>query len=130
MQALTLSTKPLNASSTGTSNSRQEEEEALSPVEILRQVSIAHKLGEMAETYGFGEDEEEKWLTWSVVRLLKVVQDSEPMPTSSLSGDGEEAGDVQVVLADLDLPKWVTPTNLGAPLEALGAFYSRQGKVE
>jgi len=34
------------------------------------------------------------------------------------------------VLADLDLPEWVTKTDICAPLEALGAFYARQGKVE
>lgn len=80
----------------------------------------------MAELYGFGEEEEEKWLTWSVERLLRVVQDQQQ---ASSAGDGKD-GKQEILLADLDLPGWVTKTNLGAPLEALGAFYARKGNVE
>jgi hypothetical protein len=115
----------------------QPEDRQLTPQEIMRQASIAHKLGEMAEMYKFGEDEEEKWLTWAVEKLLLIVRDH----GVSLSGgsSGEKTGnqaqekqeeEVQVVLADLNLPEWVTKTDLGAPLEALGSFYARQGKVE
>jgi hypothetical protein len=64
---------------------------ALTPEELLRQVSIAHKLGEMAETYDFGKEEEEKWLTWSVEKLLKVVQ--EPAFTSGLNDGGRAEGE-------------------------------------
>jgi hypothetical protein len=127
------------------------EEGQLSPQEIMRQVSIAHKLGEMAETYGFGEAEEEKWLTWSVERLVEVVKEHEAMlrsgsdrkyigergqekPKNETREVTEEIRKLEdesgMLLADLDLPEWVTKTNLSAPLEALGAFYSRHGKVE
>lgn len=127
------------------------EEGQLSPQEIMRQVSIAHKLGEMAETFGFGEAEEEKWLTWSVERLVKVIKEHEAVLRSGsdrkyIEGRGQEkprteTGEVTeeiqnlddesgILLADLDLPEWVTKTNLSAPLEALGTFYSRHGKIE
>lgn len=101
------------------------EEANLNPQETLRQVSIAHKLGEMAEIYGFGEEEEGKWLTWSVERLLRVVHDQQ---TVGVEGGGERQE--ETLLADLNLPGWVTKTNLGAPLEALGAFHARKGNVE
>ena len=104
------------------------EEASLSPQETLRQVSIAHKLGEMAQVYGFGEEEEEKWLTWSVERLLRVIQDKNVDVEST--ADGKRGERQETLLADLDLPGWVTKTNLGAPLEALGAFYARKGNVE
>jgi hypothetical protein len=91
----------------------------------------------MAETYSFGDAEEEKWLTWSVERLLEIVQEHGVALRSGPSENGTEergqenqAEEVRLVLADLDLPEWVTKTDLGAPLEALGAFYARQGKVE
>lgn len=101
----------------------------MTPQEILRQVSIAHKLGEMADAYDFGEDEEEKWLNWGVEKLLKVVKEQESaLGPNSVSG--EDAQGVKLVLADLDLPAWVNNTSLGAPLEALGAFYARKGNVE
>jgi len=121
VQALALSTN-----SNSTAGNPWQEEGALTPEEVLRQVSLTYKLGEMAERYNFGEEEEEKWLTRSVERLLEVIK--EPTFISGLNGGAE--GKEGVILADLDLPKWVTKTNLGAPLEALGAFYARQGKVE
>jgi len=103
----------------------------------MRQVSIAHKLGELAEMYKFGDDEEEKWLIWAVEKLLGAIKDHGAAFSSGFGGqrtegqaqekDSEEVG---MVLADLNLPKWVTKMDLGAPLEALAAFYARQGKVE
>lgn len=107
----------------------------LTPQEILRQVSIAHKLGEIAEMYQFGEAEEEKWLTWAVEKLLGLLHAHKATSSRSFSGErmGEQAQEKpgeQVVLGDLDLPEWVTKTDIGAPLEALGAFYARHGNVE
>ena len=103
-------------------------EEAMSPHETLRQVSIAYKLGEMAQVYGFGDEEEEKWLTWSVEKLLRVLQDENVGVDTTAGGKGGERQ--ETLLADLNLPEWITKTNLGAPLEALGAFYARKGNVE
>ena len=100
----------------------------MSPHETLRQVSIAYKLGEMAQVYGFGEEEEEKWLTWSVEKLLRVLQDENVGVDTTAGGKGGERQ--ETLLADLNLPEWITKTNLGAPLEALGAFYARKGNVE
>lgn len=112
------------------------EEGKLSPQEVLRQVSIAHKLGELAEIYSLGEEEEEKWLTWSVERLMRAVKEQgDAVGLQNTSGKTAEVAvegseQVQTLLADLDLPGWVTKTNLGAPLEALGSFYARRGNVE
>jgi hypothetical protein len=118
--------------------SPQPEERRLTPQETLRQVAIAHKLGEMAATFGFGgNDEEEKWLSWAVEKLLSLLKEESVGFRGVSSGEktngkdsektGEEAG---LLLADLDLPEWVTTMDLGAPLEALGAFYARQGNLE
>jgi len=91
--------------------------------EKLRAISIGQKLGEMADTYQLGEAEEERWLTWSVeevLKLAKVIGSSKP------GGDNEEN---YLVLSDLELPKWASVTDIGAPLESLGAFYARTGKL-
>jgi len=68
--------------------------------------------------------EEEKWLVWGVEEILRIVQDSQ---TKSDVGMLDES---RMVLAELELPGWVTTTDLGAPLEALGAFYARSGNLE
>jgi len=112
----------------------QPDQKRPTPQETLRQVSIAHKLGEMAEAYKFGDKEEEKWLSWAVERILGLVREDgaafRPSSDEKTAQEQEKtSGEVRVVLADLDLPKWVTKTDIGAPLEALGAFYARQGKV-
>ena len=96
---------------------------SLTGEERLRAISIGQKLGEMADTYQLGDEEEERWLTWSVEEVLKLAKDNgSPRPD-------EKSQDSHMVLSELELPKWVSVTDIGAPLEALGAFYARSGKL-
>jgi hypothetical protein len=96
---------------------------ALTDQEKLRAISIGQKLGEMADTYQLGDVEEERWLTWSVEEVLKLAKAiGSPKPKS----DNEED---RLVLSDLELPKWASVTDIGAPLESLGAFYARTGRL-
>src|SRR6266404_2013584 len=94
---------------------------SLTGEEKLRAISIGQKLGEMADTYQLGDEEEERWLTWSVEEVLKLAKDN---GSPRLQGKSEES---HLVLSDLELPKWVSVTDIGAPLEALGTFYARTG---
>jgi len=75
--------------------------------------------------------EEEKWLVWGVEEILRIVQDSQTKSDVGVSekrnGSSDES---RMVLAELELPGWVTTTDLGGPLEALGAFYARSGNLE
>ena len=75
--------------------------------------------------------EEEKWLVWGVEEILRIVQDSQTKSdvgvSEKINGSSDES---RMVLAELELPGWVTTTDLGAPLEALGAFYARSGNLE
>jgi len=96
---------------------------ALTGEEKLRAISLGQKLGEMADTYQLGEAEEERWLTWSVEEGLKLAKDIGNLKA------GKTSDETHLVLSDLELPKWVTVTDIGAPLEALGAFYARTGKL-
>jgi hypothetical protein len=96
---------------------------ALTNEEKLRAISIGQKLGEMADTYQLGEAEEERWLTWSVEEVLKLA---EAIGSSKPRSNNEEN---HLVLSDLELPKWASVTDIGAPLESLGAFYARTGKL-
>jgi len=96
---------------------------ALTYEEKLRAISIGQKLGEMADTYQVGEAEEERWLTWSVEEVLKLAK----AIGSSKSGSNNEEN--HLVLSDLEIPKWASVTDIGAPLESLGAFYARAGKL-
>ena len=91
--------------------------------EKLRAISLGQKLGEMADTYQLGEAEEERWLTWSVEEVLKLAKTiGSPTPRN-------KSEENQLVLSDLELPKWVSVADIGAPMETLGAFYARTGKL-
>ncbi|KAI9507588.1 hypothetical protein F5148DRAFT_1203714 [Russula earlei] len=96
---------------------------ALTSEEKLRAISLGQKLGEMADTYQLGEAEEERWLTWSVEEVLKLAK------TIGNVEPGKSSEENHLVLSDLELPKWVNVTDIGAPLETLGAFYARTGKL-
>ena len=106
----------------------------LSGPERLRAVALASKLGEMAETYQLPVAEEERWLTYAVEELLRLIRDetARGQPGIVVEGEGsEERKDgTPLMLAELEMPPWVTKTDVGAPLEALGRFYAREGNVE
>ncbi|KAK7045419.1 hypothetical protein VNI00_007672 [Paramarasmius palmivorus] len=88
--------------------------------ERLRGVAIAAKLGELAEELHKPAEEEEKWKVWAVEEVLRVVK--------AESGNEGQAG--QINLPMMALPKWITKADVGAPLEALGAFYGRTGRLD
>ncbi|KAK0494479.1 hypothetical protein EDD18DRAFT_1038976, partial [Armillaria luteobubalina] len=95
--------------------------------ERLRAVAIAGKLGEVAEELQKPADEEEKWLSWGVEEVLRLVKDA----SAGIIDPREDiTSDNQVTLVELELPPWVDKTDVGAPLEVLAAFYARIGKVE
>lgn len=104
----------------------------ISGPERVRAASLAFKLGEMAEMYSQPEEEEEKWLTFAVEEMLRILRDTQH---SGKSKDVTESGDTDggkqlVDLDELELPSWVGRDDVVAPLEKLGAFYNRQGKQE
>lgn len=97
--------------------------------ERMRAVAIAHKLGEMAEIYQQGPEEEEQWLTFAVEEVLRVIKDEGVAPKQVKSA-AEPEGEDGTMLAELSLPWWVRKVDVAAPLEALGRFYAREGKNE
>lgn len=100
----------------------------LSGEERLRGVALAHKLGEMAYTYQVGEEEEERWLSWAVEEMVRVTKSlGEAAGAGNVGPDGEEP---KVILAELEMPRWMSVADVGAPIEALGAFYARMGNIE
>ncbi|KAH9031632.1 hypothetical protein EDB85DRAFT_2074057 [Lactarius pseudohatsudake] len=74
--------------------------------ERLRAISMGQKLGEMADTYQLGDEEEERWLTWSVEEVLKLAKDN---GSPRLGGKSEDS---HLVLSDLELPKLAVPLYL------------------
>jgi predicted DNA-binding transcriptional regulator AlpA len=89
--------------------------------ERLRAAGVAQKLGGIAErTRETGhEAEAREAMEWALAELLKL---------SGKTASGEEesplAGD------DLQLPSWLTRTDLGASMENLASSYARTGKPE
>jgi hypothetical protein len=106
----------------------------LSERERMRIVAVAHKLGEMAEMYQQPQEEEEKWLTMAVEEVLRVVKDMQDVAKKGREKEKEKEKEkvkaVKTLLDDLELPPWVSRTDIGAPFESLGAFYARAGNIE
>ena len=94
--------------------------------ERLRGAAIAYKLGEMAELYQQPPEEEEKWLSFAVEELLRILRDSKDLDVSSDVSQSEGSID----LSEMEIPSWVNRTDIVAPLQSLGAFYGRTGKQE
>ena len=85
----------------------------------IRAVSIAYKLGELANILQKPLDEEERWLTFCVQALLITMS------------DGAEHRNVErKTFEELELPSWAMLNDFAAPFEALGSFYARTGKLE
>ncbi|KAJ7634894.1 hypothetical protein FB45DRAFT_476844 [Roridomyces roridus] len=91
-------------------------EQLLSGRERLRAVSLAVKLGQLAPACDIPVQEEEKILVWAVEEMLKLLVDT-------------HAG-APLDFTRLNLPKWLTRTDICVPLQELGDFYSRVGKME
>ncbi|KAF8187005.1 hypothetical protein K438DRAFT_1835443 [Mycena galopus ATCC 62051] len=92
--------------------------DTLSGRERLRAVSIAVKLGQLAEPCGLSVVEEEKILVFAVEETLKLLLDTRQDESQPLD------------FFTLKLPKWMTKTDVGVPLQELGEFYGRAGKLE
>ncbi|KAK3812831.1 MAG: hypothetical protein J3Q66DRAFT_285606 [Benniella sp.] len=82
----------------------------------LKTIGIAQKLGDLY--HSIRKDEQaERYYLWSVEQLLKNHERMEGRVGESLR---------QQFQFD-NLPKWMTKTDLGASLEALGGFYASKG---
>ncbi|KAJ6487879.1 hypothetical protein C8R45DRAFT_994729 [Mycena sanguinolenta] len=93
-------------------------EQSLSGKERLRAVSLAVKLGQLAEPCGVPVQEEEKILVFAVEEVLKLLLDN------------REDQSQPVDFLKLKLPNWLSKTDVGVPLQELGDFYGRAGKLE
>ncbi|KAG1173691.1 hypothetical protein G6F70_002583 [Rhizopus microsporus] len=90
---------------------------SLPSIEQRKAVGIAQKLGDITSAMKM-DQEAEKWYTWSVEHLLTVS--SKPV---------SEYDDTNQVIFDAEhMPSWLTKTDIGAALEALGAFYASRNK--
>lgn len=90
---------------------------SLPSIEQRKAVGIAQKLGDITSAMKM-DQEAEKWYTWSVEHLLTVS--SKPV---------SEYGDTNQVIFDAEhMPSWLTKTDVGAALEALGGFYASRNK--
>ncbi|KAF5374399.1 hypothetical protein D9757_011841 [Collybiopsis confluens] len=98
--------------------------------ERLRAVALSTKLGELAAQLKRSKAEEEKWLVLAVEELLRIVKGPND---ESLGGSGDDADDYsqgKINFPLLPLPPWMNKTDIGAPLEALGAFHAHAGRLD
>ncbi|KIY64987.1 hypothetical protein CYLTODRAFT_380096, partial [Cylindrobasidium torrendii FP15055 ss-10] len=99
----------------------------LTPDERLRAVAISSKIGEMAETLKRPAEEEEKALQWAVEEVLRLVKEAN---AGEIDPQAEGSAETEKTLSELELPSWISKTDVGAPLENLAAFYKRAGKLD
>ncbi|KAI7870357.1 hypothetical protein BDF14DRAFT_1879332 [Spinellus fusiger] len=85
---------------------------SFSPQTQKKLVGIAQKLGDISDKLQL--EEAEKWYVWSVESLLKTAA----RPESSY-GDSDNT-----VFNKEHMPSWLTHTELGGAMEALGSFYA------
>ncbi|VDB91372.1 unnamed protein product [Peniophora sp. CBMAI 1063] len=104
---------------------RKHKEELTGP-ERLRTVALAHKLGALAQALGRPNAEEEQWRVFAVEEALRLAKDTTARPSHAT----ESSEAALVVLAELDLPRWLHNDDVGAPIEALGEFYGRTGRLD
>lgn len=90
---------------------------SLTRAERVRTVALAYYLGGMAEKYGQSTDEQEKWLTYAVTEMMRI-----------LAEDRINKKNVKNIEERLDLPVGLTLTDVAAPMEALGAFCVKNGR--
>lgn len=100
---------------TTTLNRLQEVDDDRTGPEKLRTGAIAYKLGQMAETRK-SVKEERQWYETACKELFAAV-----------GVEKQREGEQPVVLAELELPQWVSRVELVAPLRALASCYSRSG---
>ncbi|GJJ70161.1 hypothetical protein EMPS_02510 [Entomortierella parvispora] len=101
----------------------------------LKTVGIAQKLGDLYHLMR-KDQQAERYYLWSVEQLLKNHEQLEHQYASGASHDLEDAERLQMA-RDREamkkqfnfesLPSWMTKTDLGASLEALGGFYASKG---
>jgi tetratricopeptide (TPR) repeat protein len=105
-----------------------------SETERLKAAGVAQKLGAIAERSGerAREVEARDAMEWALAELLRLSgkleeTKQEPGPLDEPREGGERgllAGD------ELELPSWLTRTDLGASMENLASSYSRTGRPE
>jgi tetratricopeptide (TPR) repeat protein len=122
-QTLTLALRHLlslhNSTVTANADVFSKDLSQLNPVDQRKAVGIAQKLGDITSSMK-RDDEAEKWYVWSVEHLLK----SSSKPKSAY-GDSNE-----LIFDQEHMPDWLTKTDIGAALEALGGFYAAKKKPE
>lgn len=85
---------------------------------MMRGVALAQKVGQLASDLPGAEYQKlaEKRMSWAVTKLLKTVAQHQDQQGDRSNG--------------LDLPEFVTRTDLGASMEDLGMFYLARGNKE
>ncbi|KAF9095428.1 hypothetical protein BGX29_009046 [Mortierella sp. GBA35] len=97
----------------------------------LKTVGIAQKLGDLYHALK-NDQQTERYYLWSVEQLMK---NHDQIQTRSSASSSEEerlqnARDQEAMRKQFsfeNLPSWMTKTDLGASLEALGGFYTSKG---
>jgi len=74
-------------------------------------------------------EEEEKWLVWAVEEVLRLSRLGKQNANSDTKEKAHEHS-ASSMLDELEPPTWISKTDIGAPLEALGALYAKKGRIE
>ncbi|KAI7900752.1 uncharacterized protein BX663DRAFT_438647 [Cokeromyces recurvatus] len=100
---------------------------SLEPLEQKKVIGIAQKLGDIA--LAMQRDEEaELWYVGSVEHLLKIASTT-GTSYEEVEDDNDDRSSKNNGMFDKEhMPDWLTSTDVGAALEALGGFYASRNK--
>jgi hypothetical protein len=96
----------------------------LTPPERMRAAALSHRLGRLAQELKKPEEEEEKWLTWSVNAILMAVMEA---PAGSEKVAPPSSRKLNIMGGDMGLPSWARDHDIATPFEDLGTFYANRG---
>ncbi|KAF9919990.1 hypothetical protein FBU30_010286 [Linnemannia zychae] len=97
----------------------------------LKTIGIAQKLGDLYHSLK-KDQQAERYYLWSVEQLMKNHDDIKARSPDHVSDEErlQNARDKETIRKQFSfdkLPSWMTKTDLGASLEALGGFYASKG---
>ena len=96
----------------------------LNSSELHRAIAISQKIGDLSFKSG-NLTNAEHYYQWGVESMLKIGLDNTHKSTPNVDKDNYQN---QVLVYDLNLPNWVSRSDLGASLERLGALFAQRGE--
>ncbi|TIC03062.1 hypothetical protein E3Q17_01052 [Wallemia mellicola] len=96
--------------------------ESPSSSEQHRSIALSQKMGDLCLRFG-QQDAAEKYYEWGIEQMLKIGLKMDKNSEIKRATDGEV-----ILVHELELPNWVSKSDLGASLERLAGLFAERGR--